>query len=61
MAEHYAAKYPALFMLVKRRTPTARRSHDVLSMAKVPGFDGSDGGHTAVVQSSSVTRPATAR
>ena len=55
VAEHYAAKYPALFMLVKSGTPNrAPVAGDVLSMAKVPGFDGSDGGHTAVVQSSSV-------
>jgi CHAP domain len=55
VAAHYAAKYPALFMLVKSGTPNrAPAAGDVLSMAKVPGFDGSDGGHTAVVQSSSV-------
>jgi hypothetical protein len=55
VAAHYAAKYPALFMLVKSGTPTrAPVGGDVLSMAKVPGFDGADGGHTAVVQSSSV-------
>jgi hypothetical protein len=55
VAEHYAAKYPALFMLVKSGTPNrAPASGDVLSIAKVPGFDGADGGHTAVVQSSSV-------
>ena len=55
VAAHYAAKYPALFMLVKSGTPNrAPVGGDVLSMAKVPGFDGADGGHTAVVQSSSV-------
>lgn len=55
VAAHYAARYPALFMLVKSGTPNrAPVPGDVLSMAKVPGFDGSDGGHTAVVQSSSV-------
>ncbi len=55
VAAHYAAKYPALFMLVNSGTPNrAPVAGDVLSMAKVPGFDGSDGGHTAVVQSSSV-------
>jgi hypothetical protein len=55
VAAHYAARYPGLFMIV--RSGTAHRAPvpgDVLSMAKVPGFDGSDGGHTAVVQSSSV-------
>jgi hypothetical protein len=42
-------------MIVKSGTPNrAPAPGDVLSMAKVPGFDGSDGGHTAVVQSSSV-------
>jgi len=55
VAAHYAAAYPKLFTIVangtKGRAPVAG---DVLSMAKVPGFDGSDGGHTAVVQSSSV-------
>jgi hypothetical protein len=55
VAAHYAAKYPALFMIVKSGTPNrAPAGGDVLSMAKVPGFDGADGGHTAVVQSSSV-------
>ncbi len=54
VAEHYAAKYPALFMIVKSGTPNRAPAGDVLSMAKVPGFDGADGGHTAVVQSSSV-------
>ena len=55
VAAHYAAKYPAKFMLVKNGTPNrAPVAGDVLSMAKVSGFDGSDGGHTAVVQSSSV-------
>jgi hypothetical protein len=55
VAGHYAAKYPALFMIVKSGTPDrAPVPGDVLSMAKMPGFDGADGGHTAVVQSSSV-------
>jgi hypothetical protein len=55
VAAHYAAKYPAKFMIVKSGTPNrAPVAGDVLSMAKVPGFDGADGGHTAVVQSSSV-------
>ena len=55
VATHYAAKYPGLFMIVRSGTPNrAPVPGDVLSMAKVPGFDGSDGGHTAVVQSSSV-------
>ncbi|HEX4290766.1 MAG TPA: putative Ig domain-containing protein [Trebonia sp.] len=55
VAAHYAAKYPAKFMIVKSGTPNrAPVAGDVLSMAKVPGFDGADGGHTGVVQSSSV-------
>jgi Putative Ig domain len=55
VAEHYAATYPALFMIVKSGTPNrAPVPGDVLSMAKVPGFDGADGGHTAVAQASSV-------
>jgi hypothetical protein len=55
VAAHYAAKYPAKFMIVKSGTPNRGPvAGDVLSMAKVPGFDGADGGHTGVVQSSSV-------
>jgi Putative Ig domain len=55
IAAHYAAAYPALFMIVKSGTPHRPPvPGDVLSMAKVPGFDGADGGHTAVVQSTSV-------
>jgi hypothetical protein len=42
-------------MIVKSGTPNrAPVPGDVLSMAKVPGFDGSEAAHTAVVQSSSV-------
>jgi hypothetical protein len=52
---HYAAGYPGLFMVVRngtpRRPPTAG---DVLSLSAAPGFDSASGGHTAVVQSSSV-------
>jgi hypothetical protein len=56
VAAHYAAKYPALFMIVRNGTPhRAPAAGDVLSMSAVPGFDSAAGGHTAVVQSSSVS------
>jgi hypothetical protein len=55
IAAHYAARYPGLFMVVANGTPhRAPVDGDVLSMAEVPDFDGADGGHTAVVQASSV-------
>jgi hypothetical protein len=55
VAAHYAAAYPALFMIIKSGTPhRAPVAGDVLSMSQVPGFDSPAGGHTAVVQSSSV-------
>lgn len=55
IAAHYAARYPGLFKIVPNGTPHhAPADGDVLSMAEVPGFDGADGGHTAVVQASSV-------
>ena len=55
MAAHYAAAYPALFTIVRNGTPhRAPVPGDVLSMSTVPGFDSAAGGHTAVVQSSSV-------
>lgn len=55
VAAHYAAAYPALFMIVKNGTPhRAPVAGDVLSMSEVPGFDSPLGGHTVVVQSSSV-------
>jgi hypothetical protein len=55
VAAHYAAAYPALFMIVKNGTPRrAPVAGDVLSISEVPGFHAASGGHTAVVQSSSV-------
>ncbi len=55
VAAHYAAAYPKLFMVVPNGTPhRAPVDGDVLSMSTVPGFDSSAGGHTAVVQASSV-------
>jgi hypothetical protein len=55
VAAHYAADYPGLFMVVRNGTPhRAPVDGDVLSMSTVPGFDSAAGGHTAVVQSSSV-------
>jgi hypothetical protein len=55
VAAHYAAAYPALFALVKNGTPhRAPVAGNVLSMSAAPGFDSSEGGHTVVVQSSSV-------
>jgi len=55
VASHYAAAYPALFTIIKNGTPhRAPVAGDLLSMSTVPGFDSAAGGHTAVVQSSSV-------
>jgi Putative Ig domain len=55
VAAHYAAAYPSRFMVVPNGTPgRAPVAGDVLSMSKARGFDGADGGHTAVVQASSV-------
>lgn len=56
VAAHYAARYPGLFKVVANGTPhLAPVAGDVLSMSEVPGFDGADGGHTAVVQASAVS------
>jgi len=55
VAAHYAAAYPARFMVVRNGTPRrAPVAGDVLSMSTVPGFDSTGGGHTAVVQASAV-------
>ena len=55
VAAHYAVAYPALFAIVRNGTPgRAPVPGDVLSLSTVPGFDSAAGGHTAVVQSSSV-------
>jgi hypothetical protein len=55
VAAHYAAAYPALFMIIKNGTPhRAPVPGDVLSMSTVPGFDSAAGGHTVVVQSATV-------
>jgi hypothetical protein len=55
IAAHYAARYPGLFTIVANGTPhRAPAAGDVLSMSEVPGFDAAEGGHTAVVQASSV-------
>jgi hypothetical protein len=55
VAAHYAAAYPALFVIIKNGTPhRAPVAGDVLSLSTVPAFDSATGGHTAVVQSSSV-------
>jgi hypothetical protein len=52
----YAAMYPGLFTAIKNGTPHhAPAPGDVLSLSVVPGFDSPDGGHTAVVQSSTVS------
>ncbi len=52
---HYAAAYPALFTIIKNGTPhRAPVAGNVLSMSAAPGFDSAAGGHTVVVQSSSV-------
>lgn len=55
IAAHYAADYPRLFAIVKNGTPhRAPVPGDVLSMSTAAGFDSAAGGHTVVVQSSSV-------
>jgi hypothetical protein len=55
IAAHYAARYPGLFLVVANGTPhRAPVAGDVLSMSDDPGFDSPSGGHTAVVQASSV-------
>lgn len=55
VAAHYAADFPGLFMVVRNGTAhRAPRAGDVLSLSAAPGFDSASGGHTAVVQSSSV-------
>jgi len=56
VAAHYAAGYPALFMIIRNGTPhRAPIAGDVISLSAAPGFDSASGGHTAVVQSSSVS------
>jgi hypothetical protein len=56
VAAHYAAGYPGLFTVVRNGTPhRAPAAGDVLSLSAVAGFDSASGGHTAVVQSSSVS------
>jgi hypothetical protein len=55
VAAHYAADYAGLFTVVRNGTPhRAPAAGDVLSLSAAPGFDSTSGGHTAVVQSSSV-------
>jgi len=55
VAAHYAARYPGLFTVVPNGTPhRAPVTGDVLSMSDEPGFGSRSGGHTAVVQASSV-------
>ena len=55
VAAHYAAGFPGLFMVIRNGTPhRAPAPGDVLSLSAAPRFDSADGGHTAVVQSSSV-------
>ena len=52
---HYAADYAGLFTVVRSGTPhRAPAAGDVLSLSTAPGFDSASGGHTVVVQSSSV-------
>jgi Putative Ig domain len=55
VAAHYAAAYPALFMIVRNGTPhRAPVPGDVISLSTAPGFESAAGGHTVVVQSGSV-------
>src|SRR5690349_17858154 len=52
---HYAAKYPSLFSVVANGTASeAPVQGDVLSFSTVSTFNSASGGHTAVVQASSV-------
>ncbi|HEX3517128.1 MAG TPA: Ig domain-containing protein [Trebonia sp.] len=56
VAAHYATGYAGLFILIKNGTPhRAPAAGDVLSLSAAPGFDSASGGHSAVVQSSSVS------
>jgi hypothetical protein len=56
VAAHYAAGYPGLFTLIKNGTPhRVPAAGDVLSLSAAPSFDSASGGHSAVVQSSSVS------
>jgi hypothetical protein len=51
----YAAKYPSMFAVVANGTPnSAPVKGDVLSFSTVSTFNSLSGGHTAVVQSSTV-------
>lgn len=55
VAANYAARYPGLFMVIRNGTPhRAPAAGDVLSLSAAPGFDSPNGGHSAVVQTSSV-------
>jgi hypothetical protein len=55
VAANYAARYPGLFMLIRNGTPhRAPATGDVLSLSEAPGFDSDSGGHSVVVQTSSV-------
>lgn len=57
VAARYAASYPGLFMIIRNGTPhRAPAAGDVLSLSAAPGFDSASGGHSAVVQTSSVNR-----
>jgi hypothetical protein len=56
VAAHYAAGYAGLFTVIKNGAPhRAPAAGDVLSLSADPGFGSASGGHTAVVQSSSVS------
>jgi hypothetical protein len=51
----YATQYPSMFTAVANGTPNAAPvKGDVLSLSTLSTFNSSDGGHTAVVQSSNV-------
>jgi CHAP domain/Putative Ig domain len=57
VAAHYAAGYAGLFMVIRNGTPhRAPAAGDVLSLSAAPGFDSASGGHSAVVQASSVNQ-----
>jgi len=55
IVDHYAARYPSMFAAIANGTVNrAPQQGDVLSLSDMSSFHTGSGGHTAVVQSSSV-------
>jgi hypothetical protein len=60
VVDHYVARYPSMFEAVANGTAgRVPVQGDVLSLDTVTGFNGAAGGHTAIVQSSSVNSAGT--